>query len=212
MSGRVVSLKLKLRVRKKLNLGAGGIPLKVRADITLPRIRGDEGEQILVPGSTIKGVLRTSLVRVAPLLGYSEVNTTVNPSEVVQQDIVTRLFGKPGDGVSSKVQVESLFARTDSEVLTHVKIDDKTLTAEEGGLFSREYIPIGGEICALVKVLEPSEEELRALMMALLNLRYERIGKASVVDVEILEAHGIEEYLSDPIIKRIYDEVRVKPS
>ncbi|MEM4425846.1 MAG: RAMP superfamily CRISPR-associated protein [Candidatus Nezhaarchaeales archaeon] len=210
MIATTVTLKVRLRTRKKLNVGAGGISLNIKADIALPRIRSDEGELIFIHGSTIKGVLRTSLIRIAHLLGYDKVCTTVNPSEMESQDIVAKLFGKPGDVVPSKVLVESILTKSSGEVLAHVKIDDRSLTAEEGGLFSREYIPIGEELCVSIKLREPTIEELRALMMALLNLRYERIGKAGVVDVEILEAYGIEGYLSDPIIRKIYDEMRVR--
>lgn len=197
----MIKLKLKLIVEKKLSIGSGGISPKFKADITLPSIEGIDGqERIYIPGSTIKGVLRTSLMRIAWLLGHEQ------PSG--KGDIVTTLFGEPHSPLPSKVYVDSAFIKASTEVLPHVKINDKSGTAEERALFRIEYIPIGEEITTTLIARDLSVDEVKALLAAILNLRYERIGRAGVVNVRIVEAEGLDKFLADPVVNEIYGSLK----
>jgi len=204
-----IKIELELIAERKLNIGAGGVAPKIKADMPMMSIKAFNNEDyVFIPGSTIKGLLRTSLIRISSLLGYENITYTVNPEDKMGDDIVVRLFGKPNQNVQSKVSVESVMIKESTETLTHVRIDDKSRTAIEGGLFSIEYLPIGSIIRAVIEARELNIEEARALMAAILNLRYERIGKSGIVNVRIRDASGIESYLSDPIIKEIYESLR----
>lgn len=205
----MIRIGLELITERKLNIGAGGIAPKIRADIPFTSIIDFNGsENIIIPGSTIKGVLRASLIKISNLLGYDHVTYTVNPDDEMDDDIVTRLFGKPNNKVQSKVSVSNAIVKVKTETLTHVKINDNTRTAERRGLFSVEYLPIGCIISLTIEARDLSVEEARALMAAIANLKYERIGKSGIVDVKIKDSYGFDKYLSDPIIKEIYDSLR----
>jgi CRISPR/Cas system CSM-associated protein Csm3 (group 7 of RAMP superfamily) len=205
----MIKINLRLITERKLNIGSGGIAPKIKAEIPFMSIRDFNGsDNILIPGSTIKGVLRTSLIKISSLLGYDYVTHTINPEDKVSDDIVTKLFGKPNDNVQSKISVGSVMVKARTETLTHVRISDDTRTAESGSLFSVEYLPIGYIIDLTIEARDLSIEEARALMTAIANLRYERIGKSGIVDVKIKDSYGFEKYLPDPVIKEIYDSLR----
>jgi len=205
----MIKIDLRLVTERKLNIGSGGIAPKIKAEVPIMSIRDFSGsDNILIPGSTIKGVLRTSLIKISSLLGYDYVTHTINPDDKIGDDIVTKLFGKPNDNVQSKISVGSVMVKARTETLTHVRISDDTRTAERGKLFSVEYLPIGYIIDLTIEARDLSIEEARALTAAIANLRYERIGRSGIVDVKIRDSYGFEKYLLDPVIKEIYNSLR----
>jgi len=205
----MIKIKLELTVKKKLNIGMGAISPKIEADVQLLSIRDFNGEKtFLIPGSTIKGILRTSLIRIAWLLGHENISNSINPESITGNDIVVNLFGKPHSKLPSKIYVDGALIKTSTEKLTHVRIDDRTGTAEKEALFSVEYLPIGEKIVTSIIARNLNLQEARALLATILNLRYERIGKAGIVDVRIIEAEGLDEYLQDPVVDLIYNSLR----
>ena len=181
-------LTLRLTTTKKLAIGSGGLTLVTKADIPFLRIRKADGKRVLfISGSTVKGVLRTSLIRVAHLLGFKGVSAFAYPGEKpAPNDIVASLFGGPGQP-RSKIMVDSSVVEESTRILTHVKINDKSKTAEEGGLFSVEYLPIGSSFNVRIEGHDLSLEESRVLFLSILELRYERMGKSGLVDVTIIK-------------------------
>jgi len=205
-----ITLTLKLTLEKKTNIGAGGLALKVQSDIPFKNIRINDKIVKIIPGSTIKGLLRTGLIRISNLLGYSDVTKSVNPSIVKYRgkDIVTKLFGRPHD-ISSKVIVEPAFIERKGFTLTHVRINDRIGTAEERGLFTREYMPIGEQVKVRIDGFGLDLEEARALLLSVVELNYEKIGKSGCVNVKIIkeESEFPPEFLGDPVIKEILEVI-----
>ena len=193
-----IAIRLRLTTRKKLLVGAGGLAAKTRADVMFTRIRTGSGVKIFIPASTIKGVLRTSLIRISRLLGY-KVTPSVNPAKLGStDDIVTRLFGRPHGPPSKLIFTNAVLEEPQPITLTHVRISDETETAEEGGLYSAEYLPIGESFVTEIRGYGLTLEEVEALMAAIAELRYERIGKAGVIDVKIdLEGSRIPREVAD---------------
>jgi CRISPR/Cas system CSM-associated protein Csm3 (group 7 of RAMP superfamily) len=205
-----IMLMLRFTTTKKLAVSSGGLTLISKADIPFIRIKIANGKTVpYIPGSTIKGVLRTSLTRTAHLLGFKNVNTSVYPDEKVgSSDIVTSLFG----GLSSpegKITVDGCMIDESTNTITHVKINDKSRTAEEGGLFSVEYLPIGSAFNIRVEGRDLNLGESRALFLSILELRYERIGKSGLVDVLIIKSESKipSELEEDPVIKEILEVI-----
>jgi len=205
-----IDLMLKLRVEeRKLLIGSGGVSPKTKADVSFMRMRYGDRRKLLIPGSTVKGVLRTSLVRTAHLMGKPVMSPSVHPSSSARGDIVSSLFGSVS-WPPSKVIVENTALDSPTEDIAHVRINDRTRTAEEGGLFVCEYLPHGS--CAWVRVVGRglTLEEARALFLSILEMNYERIGRKGIVSVRIsLERSRIpEEVAEDSLIKEILEGLR----
>lgn len=200
-----IKLTLELRAEKKINICSGGITTKISADNPLLKIN----DKIVIPASTIKGILRTCLIRVAHLLDNRSKNRTINysvyPEKIEGDDIVTELFGKPEK--SGKIFVESAYLETESFVLTHVRINDKTRTQEEGHLFTTEYIPRGAKFRVVIEGYDLSRKEFIALLSAIAEMNYERIGKSGAVSVRIIKKESIvdEELLRDQLAKILWE-------
>jgi len=201
-----LTLSIKLTTTKKLTIGSGGLTLISKADVPFIKIkRADNKIGLFIPGSTIKGVLRTSLIRTAHLLNFKDLNASVYPGEKVgSSDIVTSLFGCPG-GPKGKIIVDSCMIEDIAQTITHVRINDKNRTAEEGALFSVQYLPIGSSFNIKIKGENLSLEESRALFLSILELKYERVGKSGLVDVSIIESESKipDELRKDPLIREI---------
>lgn len=195
---------LKFKIEKKLNVGAGSVISKITSDNPLLRIN----DKILIPGSTIKGILRTSLIRISSLLGHN-ITPTVHPEKMNSKDIVTSLFGKPDS--EGKIFVRNVFLDSNTITLTHVKLNDKTNTCEEGKLFSTEYLPHNFEFEVLIELYDVSSEEFRSLMAAIAELNYERFGQAGIVSVRIDKSKSVvnPDLLRDEISKMVWEELGV---
>ena len=180
-----MDIRLRFKSRKKLNVG-GSYSVKSRADIPFQRITMGGITYFYIPGSTFKGVLRTALIKISGLLGYDIHSWRVNPDVLTElDDIVVRLFGGPHDK-PSKIYVKPAYIPCTSKTLTHVSIDDKLGISKKGALYTVEYIPIGIEFGTTIYARGISIEEARALYMAIAELRFERIGKAGILDVWIV--------------------------
>jgi len=209
---------LNLRVRihltsKKLIVSSGGLALKLIADVPFIKIRKIEGnkvnEVLYVPGSTMKGLLRTSLIRTAHMLGANTSMISVYPTRGVGgKDIVTSLFGWVG-WPPSKVVVSGAELKELTYTMSHVRIKEKEKVAEEGGLFSVEYIPIGTSFEFNIEANDITLEEVRALFLSILELRYERIGKSGIAEVYIVKnlSQIPDELKKDVVIKEILEGI-----
>jgi len=200
-------IKLNFEVVKKLNIGSKKATIK--ADMPFEKINVNGREKVYIPGSTLKGVLRTCMIRVAPLLGYG-VLETINPENLQREgskDIVSQTLGKPNE--NGKVLVSDAYLESDTEVLTHVRIEDDTLVVKEGSLFKVEYLPIGSKFSCEIKCYNLSIEEMRLLLASISQMKYERIGKCGLVNVKIDSSSLIpNEYLQDELIKEIYEVMK----
>lgn len=167
----------------------------------IPFYRTPRG-RFAIPGSTIRGVLRTLAVELADKYGLSAVDT-VNP-DILQssRDDLSLLFGKPGLSLPV-LRVSNFYPVEDVEpvVLTRIKVNEKTGRVEEGAMFDVEYLPpcttFSGQIilnvgllrrnCREAKKDESLAESLVALFFdALRLLRFNRLGRGdSVYDVRV---------------------------
>ncbi|MEM1558298.1 MAG: RAMP superfamily CRISPR-associated protein [Thermoproteota archaeon] len=202
-------LTLELTTVKKLIVGSGGLTLITKADVPFVRIKTvDDNRVLFIPGSTVKGVLRTALIRTAHLFGH-KVSPSVYPvGKPLSNDIVVSLFGGPSQP-RSKITVDSCIIEDSTNVVNHVRIDDKSKTAEEEGLFSVEYLPIGSSFKVKIEGHNLNLEESRALFLSILELKYERFGKSGLVDVSIIkdESKIPNEIRKDPIIMEILEGI-----
>lgn len=140
--------------------------------------------ELYIPGSSVKGALRSATSRVAEAFGFSSCGESL--SEAMQQCDVCSLFGNSGlvyprlfvgDFVAAKPTVR--------HIITRVGIDDKSLTSSEHALFSTEAVAPGTIFCGEICFGDLSDKEIELLLLGLAALRLDRIGRSSMVDARI---------------------------
>ncbi len=204
-----MDIKIRFTTIKKLNIGSA-YAVKTRAEVPIQKITINEKQYAYIPASTIKGILRTSLMKVANLLGHKAA-FFVDPERLsAADDIVVKLFGGPHNK-PSKVFVDPIKINTQTIVLKHTTINDKIRIVKEGALFSVEYIPFEVQFETFIHGRGLNLEEARALFIAILELNYERIGKCGLVNVKIVrsESKVQKELLEDEIIKNIWEGIGI---
>lgn len=195
-----ILLWLRCKAMKKLHIGNGSIALNV--NMPLARLDNDE---VIIPGSTIRGVLRTCMIRVAHLLGYDIKNISVYPTKIKEDDLITSLMGRP-DGYRSKVMIYPVLLRNVQPlILTHIAIDDRLGTAKEGSLFTVEYIQYETEFDVRIDAHDITLDEARLLFLAIVEMSYERIGRGGIIDVYIQKSksHIPDEIKNDKIVSEV---------
>jgi|BEDMetMinimDraft_2_1075160.scaffolds.fasta_scaffold00330_9 Uncharacterized protein predicted to be involved in DNA repair (RAMP superfamily) len=195
-------IKLNFEVKKKLNIGTK--MKSTKADIPFKKVTINGKEVAYISGSTVKGILRTCAIRIANLLNLKVDSYSVYPSELRRNksDIICELFGAPDK--NSKIIIDDAYLDSNTEILTHVRIDDKYQVAKEGSLFKVEYLPIGSKFGCEIKCYNLSIDEMRLLLASVAEMNYERFGKAGLFEVKIGKNSQIPElYLNDSIIKEI---------
>ncbi|MEM1950819.1 MAG: RAMP superfamily CRISPR-associated protein [Candidatus Nitrosocaldus sp.] len=193
---------MKFVVKKKLHIG-NNIAIKTIADMQLSRV----GDDVIIPASTIKGVLRTCMIRIAKLFGYDIKNSSIHPDYIREDDIVTSLLGKP-HGYRSKVIIYPVLLKNIQPlILSHVTIDDKLGIAKKGELFKIEYIPTGTEFNVIIEGYNVTLDEARLLFLALIEINYERFGRGGMVEVFIEDEKSSisEDVKADNIIKEVLE-------
>ncbi len=102
--GPLVRLTLRLRARGPILVGAGVDGLAVD---TLPLVsRSDTAVRVLLPGSSVKGTLRSRAERIARAVRTAEPSTVTTPRDFLDQiqdsEVVTRLFGEAAERQKSE--------------------------------------------------------------------------------------------------------------
>jgi len=187
-------IRVSLRNISLLTIGSAYPRLGV-ADICVVRA----GNSVFIPGSSIKGVLRTSANRASRRMNFTSCGE-VRPDRIAEAHRkmgrrcdVCDLFGFPGSppDSSSKVIVGDMKPRWDVRtiVIGRTAIDPRKGKALEGSLREVEAIPpctiFEGEILLLSDELK----HLMILLGALDEMRYMSFGRSSMVDV-IAEIEG----------------------
>ena len=194
----MIRFKLRLRAATLLTVG-WGVPDVLGADIVHARKLRVEGggasEVLYIPGSSVKGALRTAASRVAAAYGFTSCGET-RPELIAKAHAggpcdVCRLFGYPGDDLSaaSRVWVSDFNPVGEPRTVTVVRVglDDRTLTAREGVLYSMEHLLPGSEFEGEVRVDEDARNLVPLLLLAIAELRTGRFGRRSVVDARIVD-------------------------
>jgi CRISPR/Cas system CSM-associated protein Csm3 (group 7 of RAMP superfamily) len=141
-----------------------------------------KGETICIPGSSLKGALRSSASRIARAYGFDSCSE-VRPERMKPCD-VCKLFGGPGGLPSLLVGDLEPTGHLQTLIITRVKIDDKSLRAEEGGLYTQEHT-FSAEFRGRVIILSPEKRLLGLLLLAIAELRSGRIGRDTVLDLKL---------------------------
>ena len=185
----IIEFKITLRADDLLSIG-WGYPGLTGTDTQLFRFKPSIDAKPVIPGSTIKGSLRTAAIRVARILGLnvcSEIDPELISLYCRPDDILLKMFGRPGNNSPSRLIVEPFTVRGKviTTVLKHVSIERDSLKARKGALYSSEYVVpctlFEGKIMLDLRGLDvdTASRMLELLLLALLELEDIGVGKGS---------------------------------
>lgn len=198
----MIRFKLRLRAVTLLTVG-GGLPEVLGADVVQARKLVGERYELYLPGSSVKGALRSAASRVAGSYGFTSCGE-VEPSRILRAHEslggpcdVCRLFGWPGGGAALRVGDFRLLGGAATEVVTRVSLEDSTLTAETGKLYSTEHLPPGTEFEGELRLDESEAGLLPLLLLGVAELRLGRFGRGSLVDARIEDGGALDGLVGD---------------
>lgn len=183
--------RLRLRPVGLLTVG-GSHPELAGADIAFVTTLVDGREVVYVPASSLKGALRSAASRVAESYGFTSCGQT-NPELIRRAHSgrgvcdVCRLFGAPSRNPSQLLFFDDLMPEGEGvsrHLITRVRIDDRSLRVAEGGLFTSEAVSTG-EFSGQIRYTEESVGLLPLLLLGVAELRLDRLGRRSSVDLRL---------------------------
>ena len=194
----MMRLSLELRNLSMLTVGSA-YPRLTLADISTYRVGGE----ILIPGSSLKGTLRTAAHRVAGKFGLKSCGE-VSPDRILEAHKkmggvcdVCKLFGMPGPAEisHSKLFVSELRPkrRVETALVTRISIDPRRGKVRKGGLFKVEVIPPCTTFEGEITLLDEDERHVELLLASIGELRQMSFGRGGMVDVKLGEV-PIERY------------------
>ncbi|MBC7092212.1 MAG: hypothetical protein H5T50_09970, partial [Nitrososphaeria archaeon] len=155
----------KVRLRPAGLSSVGWIyPLQVSVDVPFIRkgIKSDDGiiYKYYIPGSSIKGALRSSASRISNAFGFKscgEINVESIRKAHEKNGLcdVCRLFGYPGSSEASLIYISDFDLVNDVETLvtSGIRIDDATGKVAEGALFMIEKMPVNAEFLGRISLM-----------------------------------------------------------
>ncbi|MCX8171651.1 MAG: RAMP superfamily CRISPR-associated protein [Candidatus Bathyarchaeota archaeon] len=181
------------------------------------RIDYDGGSQIYIPASSFKGALRSSASRIAESYGFKSCGE-IRPERIKDKHEknggvcdVCDLLGYPWSNSPSPLLFSDLLPvdKVEMLTLTRARIDDKSMKAAYGALFSIEYIPPGCEFAGTIEIIDAPKEKVILLLLSLAELRLGRIGRGSgFIDLRIEDADDLNKALKDTIWLNLLNELR----
>ncbi|MEM1973023.1 MAG: RAMP superfamily CRISPR-associated protein [Nitrososphaerota archaeon] len=175
-----------------LFLVGGPTPIHTHLDITVHRTRDPDKNVYVptIPGSSVKGVLRSSLSRVAHAFGIKVCGDWPQASDDCDS---CYLFGAPGS--EGRVWVSDFTGERSTVSLTHVSLDDSAGTAREMALYTSEYVKPGSIFKGRIEY-NGGVERLAPLLVAMAALRTDRAGRSGLIDLRIANADQLRGVLS----------------
>jgi len=180
------------------------------ADITFARLysRGKNGgTQVVyyIPASSFKGALRSAASRVAASYTSGKFTSCgqVEPKLIEQAHrsipgnaglcSICRLFGSPGLTNTPSVFFEDLLpiGGGEASVITRSRIEDSSLRVMEHGLYKSEAVS-DMEFKGKIYYVDEVKELLPLLLLGLAELRLDRFGRRSAIDIRIAETGDLK--------------------
>lgn len=197
-----------------LALVGWGIPWVSGADVAAFRrpIRGEDGVryELVVPGSSFKGALRSAAHRVAEVYGFRSCGGRECTGDA--PCVVCALFGTSGGSVPSVLRVDDFRPknRVDTFTLRRIRIDDSSMRAAEGGLFAEEYLLPGSEFSGAIELVGGKIDRAygEILLLGLAELRLGRLGRHSLFDIRIMEDEEFRRFVSGSRYAELLEDLR----
>jgi len=172
-----------------LHIGAGKPEMEIE-EVDMPILRAPDGVPY-IPGSSLKGKLRSELEKIAKAKGLEvctppNVNDMCGASKRSPQDLCIgcRVFGTAGRSLSvaSKVKLRDAYPLEPVEAMLErhgTAIDRSTGTVSRAALYKTEAVPAGTRFGFELVAENLEEDELRYLKAALKSVEDSALGGAS---------------------------------
>jgi len=191
-----------------LHIGAGSSEMEIE-EVDMPILRTPDGVPY-IPGSSLKGKLRSELEKLAKAMGL-EVNEMCGASKGSPEElcISCRVFGTAGRrlSVASKVKLRDAYPLEPVEAMLErqgTAINRSTGAVSRTALYKTEAVPAGTRFGFELVAENLGENELRYLKAALKSLEDSALGGSSSrgfgkirFGLESLKMRGPEYYLGE---------------
>ena len=129
----------------------------------------------VVPGSTLKGLLRTALYRVAPIVGKPACNEIV--PEKMEMCPACELLGMPNR--PSKVFVRDALPTQGADIAlaAGIAIDRSSGKVSEGALFTSEYVVPDTQFTFVVEAYDLNGGQLKLLLTGFIEMAESGFGR-----------------------------------
>ncbi|MHA1250707.1 MAG: RAMP superfamily CRISPR-associated protein [Candidatus Helarchaeota archaeon] len=213
---RDIEILLNLKTKTFLTIGSGQGEFFSSSDIIQIKRNFNGILKPCIPGSTFKGLLRSSAIEIAHfILGHENYCKTVDLKELYKDKQICEvcyLFGA-GNNSSSKIICEDLFPITATDIIsqyTHIRIDKKTGVIEKGALFTREQIIPGvefqGKLYLHDLTIDKDNKLILLLFASLNNLNFRSFGNGNgLLDIKIKKIKNLQ--IEDEILKKIIEQM-----
>jgi CRISPR-associated RAMP protein (TIGR02581 family) len=177
---RLVLFEFRLTCRTGLHIGAGKSADLSGSDMPVMR---DAAGRPLVPGSSLRGILRSGVEAISLSLGLDAVRSLADSGLDSSGDfakrwremsLVERLFGRVAEkrgafSYGSRLQISDAIVENDVavELRDGVGIDRETRTAGTGVKFDLEVVPAGTRFNGRIRFKNPADYEIGLLAQAL---------------------------------------------
>lgn len=154
----------------------------------------------VIPGSTLKGLLRTALYRVAPIVGEPGCNEIV--PEKMKLCPVCNLLGMPNR--PSKVFVQDALPTHGAEITlaTGIAIDRSAGKVSEGALFTSEYIVPGTQFAFVIEAYDLNTDQLKLLFTGFIEMAESGFGRMrQKMDMRLRDIAG--PFPTDPELEKL---------
>jgi len=187
----LIMVKLRLRPIKLATFGSSLVPVLGPELETIKK----QGKPV-IPGSSLKGALRSAASRVAETYGFKSCGEA-RPSALCSCEVCA-LFGKPGgnpgplmaDDLEPEGEVSKL-------VVTRVGISDDSGKAKEGSLYTTEHV-YQAEFSGRLRIIRQVERKLLGLLLlSLAELRTGRMGRNTLCDLKLEETQTFRSELEE---------------
>jgi len=181
------------------------------------RISYEGSSDIYIPASSFKGALRSSASRVSESYGFRSCGE-IRPERIREKHEkigglcdICELFGYPGSALPSPLIFSDLLPinHVETLTLTRVRIDDRSMKAAEGALFSIEHVPPGCEFTGTIELTNVPREKIILLLLSLAELRLGRIGRGNgLIDLRIEDVSKLENVLKGTLWLGLLNELK----
>ncbi len=191
-----LKVNLNLVSQTHLTIGSGKNQFLQSADIIQLKRKYHRKEKICIPGTTFKGLLRSSAVQIAHfIVGDEHYCNSVHTDKLssCKGCIICRVFG--ASNKPSKIFCEDFFPpledNVDLQYFTQTSIERNSGKSKRGSLFIKEQIPRKISFSSFFEAKRITQNEELLILFALNNLQYCSFGNGNgLIDVEIKKVEG----------------------
>ena len=171
----ITEINIVVKTKTFFNIGMGAT-LDTFIDIPFQKTVIEGKEYLLIPGSSIKGVLRKNIQSQEKLLNKKGIKANIET-----------IFGKSKR--EGKLMARTTILPLSEEIgnklyeLPRIRINIKTNRTAEGALFFQEALLPETEIAFKLQIQNPTVHEMKAILIGINEFNYQKFGKGGAVEV-----------------------------